>query len=242
MVPPLLIIVPARGGSRRLPEKNQKLLGGKSLLAHTADAISQSALKAPVLLTTDHEPIASEGKRLGWTVPFLRPPELATDDAPTIDAILHALDWYCEHQGGHDPAAVMVLQPTSPLRGGNCLVVANKLLQSRADIDSVVAMTSIELPANHAYFCGPAGLASAVSNDGRKPIYVPNGALYLARTSAVRAARSFYMPRLLPLLIDKIRSIDIDTDTDWRLAEAALVAGLPPEDAAPARPSVTRNA
>ncbi len=175
-------------------------------------------------------------------VPFLRPAELATDDSPTIDAVMHALDWYRDYRGGYDPASIMVLQPTSPLRGSRCLTVANELIYTRADVDSVVTMTAIDLPARHVYFCGEGGLASPVLNDNRKPVYVPNGALYLARTSVVRAERSLFTSKLLPLVIDKLRSIDIDTDIDWRLAEAALAAGLPLDKATAAACSIVEKA
>jgi CMP-N,N'-diacetyllegionaminic acid synthase len=232
--PSLLIIVPARGGSRRLPGKNRKMLAGKSLLARTADVINEASLGAPVLLTTDDEQTAADGKKFGWMVPFLRPGELATDESPTIDAVIHALDWYRDQGRGADPASIMVLQPTSALRGARCLTVAYELLRTRADVDSIVAMTAIDLPVNHMYLCGKDGLASPVLNDNRKPVYVPNGALYLARTSAVRGARSLYTSKLLPIVIDKLRAIDIDTDIDWRLAEAAFAAGLPPDNASAA--------
>ena len=94
MTLPLLILVPARGGAKRLPGKNLKQLGGKSLIAHTADAIAQSGLEAPVVLSTDDPAIAEEGRRLGIQVPFRRPDELSGDAASTAGVVLHALDWF----------------------------------------------------------------------------------------------------------------------------------------------------
>ena len=125
----------------------------------------------------------------------------------------------------------MVLQPTSPLRGGSCLRTAIDLLRSRNDADAVVAVSALNLPPARLFFAAPDGLAEAISSDTRRPIYVPNGALYLARVSALLELRSLYLPRLLPLVMDGIRSLDIDTETDWRLVEAALAAGLPAERA-----------
>jgi CMP-N,N'-diacetyllegionaminic acid synthase len=222
---PLLILVPARGGSKRLANKNVRPLAGRSLIARTADAIAESGLDAPVLLTTDDDAIAAEGERAGMLVPFRRPAEFADDTAPTIDAVLHALDWF-RNEHGSEPDAVMVLQPTSPLRGGAILRAAVARLADRPDVDSVIAMTAVGLPANRLYFADAKGCAEAISDDRRYPVFMPNGALYLARTDRVRAERTLYAGTVLPLVLDPMRAIDIDTQEDWRLAEAALAAGM----------------
>jgi CMP-N-acetylneuraminic acid synthetase len=222
---PLLVVVPARGGSKRLPRKNLRLLCGKSLLEHTADAIVGASIDAPVILSTDDDDIASEGKRLGWSVPFRRPAAHATDDASTIDVILHAMDFYREGTG-FDPEQIMVLQPTSPLRGSACLRIAVQWLNSHKEFDAVIGMAELGLPPTRLFFVGKDGATEPVSVDSRSPVYAPNGAIYLARTRAVRAARSLYTSRLAPLVMDAVRSIDIDTELDWRLAESAISAGL----------------
>lgn len=223
-----LIVVPARGGSKRLPGKNLRNLAGLSLLAHTAKAIEAADLQAPVLLSTDDEKIVAEGVRLGWDVPFRRPDDLAGDDASTADVILHALDWYCAKHGA-EPPAIMVLQATSPFRGGACIRAAARFLESRADIDSVIAMTESHIaPAQH-FLAAEDGTVIPMADDLRRPVYRPNGALYLTRTTALRQARSLYSGRIAPLVINGIRAIDIDTESDFKLAEAALAGGLPPE-------------
>lgn len=235
----LLIIVPARGGSRRIPGKNLRQLGGKSLLAHTADAVRASGLQAPVLLTTDHEGIAEEGRRLGWQVPFRRPAELAGDSAPTVDAVLHALDWW-RTEWGEDPAAVMVLQPTSPFRGGDCLAAGIARLRARQEVDCVIAMTESHLPPARLYLVGEDGIGEALSPDLRRPVYWPNGALYLTRTAAIRKERKLYTHAILPLVLEAWRALDIDTEADWRVAEALLAAGLP-EDSGCFSPRLARE-
>lgn len=225
----LLIVVPARGGSKRLPQKNLRALGGKSLLAHTAEAIALAGLGAPVLLSTDDEAIAAEGRRLGWLVPFRRPAELSTDTAATVSAVLHALDWF-RNENRIDPAAVMILQPTSPFRGAACLKAAVAALARRAEIDSVITMTALHLPPARLFTAGASGVAKPLGpEDGRTPLYAPNGALYLMRTAALRREGTVYAGAILPLVLEGVRALDIDTAEDWRLAEATLAAGLPPE-------------
>ncbi|MDP7341844.1 MAG: acylneuraminate cytidylyltransferase family protein [Alphaproteobacteria bacterium] len=217
----LLCIVPARGGSKRLPGKNLRTLGDRPLLDHTARALDDAGLgEAPCLLSTDDEAIAARGRVLGWRVPWLRPAALATDQAATVDTVFHALDWYASESGG-DPERVMVLQPTSPLRGAACLTAALAALDSHADADAVVGMRRLHVPNDVAYRIDDAGFAQPVAHLGE---LAPNGAVYLVRTAALRTHRSLYPPRTLPWVMDPIASIDIDTGADWRLAEAALAA------------------
>ncbi|WP_445322704.1 acylneuraminate cytidylyltransferase family protein [Roseobacter sp. HKCCD7870] len=224
----ILVVVPARGGSKRLPGKNLRLLGTKSLIGWTAEAIESAGLSSCAVLSTDDPLIAAEGRRFGLTVPFLRPPELSTDDAPTVDTVLHALTWR-RAQFGHDPEAVLVLQPTSPLRGFSCILAAISLLSSRPDVNSVISMNRHDLPRNAIFFPANAGGVEPLGVDVRSPVYLPNGAVYLTRTAALRASRSIYADPIVPLEIDPRRTVDVDTELDWQIAEAFLAAGLPPE-------------
>ena len=222
----ILIVVPARGGSKRLPGKNIRPFAGRSLIAHAAEAIADSDLAAPVLLTTDDETIAAEGRRHNMQVPFLRPAHLASDTASTADTVLHALDWFRDDSGA-DPEMVMVLQPTSPLRGGDCLRTSVELLAQRPDANSIIAMTALDLPPSSLFQEDGAGVVQPLSDDTRRPVYVPNGALYLTRTASLRTKRSVYADPIVPLIMDPRRSIDIDTPADWDLALALLTAGVP---------------
>lgn len=215
-----LIIVPARGGSKRLPGKNIKKLGGISLLEHTARAIATSKLDVPVILSTDDDAIAAEGRRLGWSVPFRRPQELATDDASSVDVVLHALD--TAYAGRREPDMVMLLQPTSPFRGAECLTRAVAMLNGNANVDSVVGMTKLHVSARYIFSTGESGEASSICDDETSPLYYPNGAMYLTRTRALRRERSVYAGRIVPLVMSAAQSVDIDTLEDWQFAEALL--------------------
>lgn len=221
----LLVLVPARAGSKRLPGKNMRRMAGKSLLAHTADALRESGLEAPVLLSTDAADIAEEGQRLGWLTPFTRPAALATDDASSVDVALHALDrWTDEY--GYLPEYLLLLQPTSPLRGGACMVRAIDMLDRQADADAVVACTAAHVGLSSMFVVGDDGFLVAPFADRQAPAIHPNGALYLVRTSVLQRKRTFVPARSLALVMDRLRSVDIDTPEDFALAEAIVAAGL----------------
>jgi|TARA_R110000744_G_scaffold154552_2_gene269557 CMP-N-acetylneuraminic acid synthetase len=219
-----LIVVPARGGSKRLPGKNLRRLGDKTLLEWTAHWVDQSSLGLPVLLTTDDAAIAAEGRRLGWNVPFERPADLAKDDTTTVSTVLHALDWQKSHHGA-DPDFIVLLQVTSPLRGSACLQQGVSLLKSTPDADAVVGVTrlahglrAIYQKADHG-FLGP---ISNVKSHGVQDAFVPNGAFYAIRTEILRTEETFFPKRTVPLVMTDDCSVDIDTPYDWRVAEALL--------------------
>lgn len=195
------------------------------MLEHTAQAITGAGVDGPVLLSTDDDAIAAEGERLGWSVPFRRPAHLSGDDATTVDVILHALDWFRESEGS-DREAVLVLQPTSPFRGSSCIGEAVTALERRPDIDSVIAMSTHNFPANHVYRTGKDGIAKPVTRDTAAPVHCPNGALYLTRVKKLREQGTLYAGNILPLVLGPLHSVDIDTEEDWLLAEAISRSAL----------------
>ena len=217
----LLVIVPARSGSKRLPGKNLRALAGRPLLDYTADAIVGAGLEdCRVLLTTDSPAIAERGRAHDWLVPWLRPAHLARDDSPTFDVVMHAMDWFAGWGGG-DPAYVMVLQPTSPLRGSECLADAVAMLEASPGTQAVVGMRRVHVPGDVLFSADPDGFAQPVSVPGD---LAPNGVVYLVRSSALRAHRTLFPPRTMPLVMSARSSIDIDTGDDLLVAEALLAA------------------
>jgi len=219
----VLAVVPARGGSKRLPGKNLRRLGGLSLLGWTARCARAAGLEAP-LLTTDDAAIAEEGRRHGCTVPFLRPAALAGDDTPTAPAILHTLDWHHDEHGS-DPGLLVLLQPTSPFRPPDLVRAGIDLLRRSPEADAVVAMKPLHVALGHVY-CAAEGLAAPVIPGASETAYVPSGALYVIRPSALRREGTFMPSRCLVLPHTGLATLDIDTEEDWALAEAAVAAGL----------------
>ena len=136
----VLGLIPARGGSKGVPGKNIKLLGGHPLLDYTARAALASRCLARVILSTDDEAIAAVGRSAGIEVPFLRPGELATDQAPTLPVIQHAVR-YLEGQGDSFDA-ICLLQPTNPFRRPEDIDACIDLLEARK-ADAVVSVLPV---------------------------------------------------------------------------------------------------
>ena len=219
----VLGIIPARGGSKAIPRKNIVLLGGKSLLAWTAEAASASQLNQ-IIVSTDDEEIASHAEACGIEVPFLRPAAIAGDDAATIDVVLHALD-----ELATEFDAVMVLQPTSPFRTV-ADIDACLLLLNNSDADSVISVVDVggHHPARMKFLKDgilvdpPFG--EQIENQSRQdltPMYIRNGAIYLTRTHVIQAG-TFKGRVCLAHVMPPERSINIDEPLDLAIAEAMV--------------------
>ena len=225
----IVAIVPARAGSKGIPGKNIKPLCGQPLLAYTAEVIRSAGIFDYALLSTDSEETAAIGHASGLETPFLRPPELARDDTPMLAVIEHALDWLEAH--GHALEIVVLLQPTQPLRTADDVVHAVSLLnEERCDsVVSVVALPShmspdyvmrIEEDRRLVNFL-PEGARMARRQDVR-PAYVRDGTVYAFRAVTLRNHGSIYGPTCLPLVVAPTRSVNLDSQEDWREAERRL--------------------
>ncbi len=221
----ILGIITARGGSRGIPKKNIKELGGKPLIAWTIEAARGSKLLDRIIVSTDSEEIASVARSAGAEVPFLRPKELATDTAKSIPVVQHALKWIKENEG-KEFDAVMILQPTSPFRTSADIDGSIKLL-FETGADSVMGMAELTdfslaklkvLDGNRIMpLIVEEGKESSL-RDANRPIYKRNCAIYLTRTEFIenddlfgQDSRAYVMP--------PERSIDINTPADFVFAE-----------------------
>lgn len=229
----LLVVIPARGGSKGIPGKNIKPLGDVPLLGWTADAIcrSRGADRTTVILSTDDEEIARVGRDFFLDVPFLRPSDLSTDEAGSVDVAIHALDWL-EQNRGLNFKAVMLLQPTSPFRSPEQIEEAIALMQ-RSDATAIVGVERLYRSMSMLYQCDDVGVLLPLTSgqDTRtrrqdiEPIYTPNGAMYLVCTAALRRERTFVPAGSRVQIMDRISGIDIDDQADWDIAEAIARAG-----------------
>ena len=229
----VLGIITARGGSKGVPGKNLKLLGGKPLIAHTVEAVADCALDR-VILSTEDARIADAARALGVDVPFMRPAELARDETPHLPVIQHAVRWLAEHQA-YRPDVVVILQPTSPLRSAIDIAAALRMLEL-SDADAVVSVTEVPAHANpmrmlrvddHGYatlFVDGQPVRNRVNRRQDLPkAWVMNGAVYACRTAALLSeSPSLYGDRVIAYPMPAERSISIDDLHDWAEAEAAL--------------------
>lgn len=215
----IVALITARGGSKRLPRKNVLPLAGKPMIAWTIEAARQSAALGRVIVSTEDEEIARVSREHGAEVPFVRPAELGLDDSDHVAVVEHALDWLAEHEGV-EPDHVMLLQPTSPLRTAEdidaCVSIARE-----SGAPAVVSVTAVS---PHAMRLGDGGTLECFGEVGtpQQPLVAPNGAVYLNRVASLRAHRAFIPARSLGYLMPSERSLDVDTQWDFSLAEAAL--------------------
>ncbi|REJ80108.1 MAG: acylneuraminate cytidylyltransferase family protein [Acidobacteria bacterium] len=223
-----LVLVPARGGSKGIPRKNVRPLDGRPLIAHTLEHARAAGLSRVVLSTEDDE-IATLGEQLGFELPFRRPTELAADETPTLDVLLHALAALRELGDPRGQAGfVLLLQPTAPLRDPRWIRRAFELL---ADPDADAAMTVLPVPCEHhpewVYLRAEDGALRLFSGAEQPPprrqdlapAFHREGSVYLVRRRVLEESRSLYGRRTLGIEVPRERSINLDDEDDWRRAE-----------------------
>ncbi len=223
--PKILALIPARGGSKGVPRKNIKELGGKPLLAYTTEKALASKLISKVVLSTEDEEIMQVGKACGVEVPFKRPEDLAKDQSGSLGVVQHAIEFYEERGEFFD--AVILLQATSPFREEGFIDRAiEKFIKSEAD-----ALVSV-LPVPHEF--NPHWVFEADNNDnlniatGEKQIikrrqdlpkaYFRDGSIYITKTEVIKQG-SFFGDQLTYIESNPDLYVNIDTMQDWKKAE-----------------------
>ena len=220
----VLGLIPARGNSKRLPRKNIIELYGKPLIAWTIEAALGSKYIDRVIVSTDNQEIANIAKKYGAEVPFIRPSELATDEATTIDAVLYSLGQLEEVGEKYDYIAL--LQPTSPLRTTQNIEESIELLQTK-NSDAVISVCEAE---HHPLWSNvlPDDLSmdnfldASVKNKRSQDLpkqYRINGAIYISSVKKLKKENSFFLSdNCIAYIMKKNVSIDIDTMDDFDLA------------------------
>jgi CMP-N,N'-diacetyllegionaminic acid synthase len=223
----ILALIAARGNSKRLPGKNIRALGGKPLVVWSIDVAKDIPEICDILVSTDDPAIAAVCTEAGAYVPWLRPEELATDTASSVDVALHALDWYEAEKGVVD--GLLLLQPTSPFRT-QATVQRGIGLFSKHGQQPVLGispthahpMWTLKMDGDYLVpFMREHGFETR--SQDLPPAYVVNGSFYLISPAVLRACRSFVGPKTIPLLIESPQeSVDIDTEWDWSVAQVGL--------------------
>ena len=223
----ILVIIPARGGSKGIPHKNIKPLNGKPLIHYTIDEAREIVSDDDICVSTDDPEIIKCVEDYGLKVPFVRPEELATDTAGTYEVLLHALNFY-EKQGRHYDV-VLLLQNTSPFRKAEQIKEALKLYTP--DVDMVV---SVKECAANPYYCvfeeNSEGYLHVCKGDGNifrrqdaPKVYEYNGAIYIMNAEKIKTTHMHKMQKRVKYVMDNLSSFDLDTMWDWEMAERIAV-------------------
>lgn len=235
----LLAIIPARGGSKGLPNKNILNCAGKPLIVWTIETACAVSILDEVCVSTDNEQIANIARSAGANVPFLRPKEIATDSASLVDVVRHA--WgNLKDPNGKLYDYVVVLQPTSPLRTKAHLEFAiNHYFDTRrSDNDTLASVYPVsekfgwlmqksnDSP-GYIDFCFDIR-ASSAQRQSLAPYYMPNGAIFIVPGFAL--ANGFYTDYTIPFIMDAVDSLDIDSRAEFDHAAKILQERLSKSD------------
>lgn len=228
--PEVLAVIPARAGSKRIPGKNLRHVGGRPMICWTVEAALLSAWVTRVVVTTDSAGIAQEAQKLGAEV-INRPPKLAGDKISATEAVLHVLKhlWGTENYKSH---GVVQLLPTSPLRTTFHVDAAVSYWWQRDQWASVISVTGVHnAKIRHETAAGwlaptpPPGYHGAVVRGDWTQVprcWVSNGAIQITEPTTLKAYGTFHQPKSLPFEMDALAGLDIDNEPDLQLADAIL--------------------
>jgi CMP-N-acetylneuraminic acid synthetase len=222
-------LIPARSGSKRLPHKNKRLLCGKPLIAWTIEAALRSRYLDTVCVSTDDQQIIEIARSKHAEAPFLRPTALAIDQATSASVLMHAIDYYKANMGKSFDCVVL-LQPTSPLRTADDIDRAIEYYFSTG-ASAVVSVCpqehtpilSMTLPADYSLSEFIERYEGLSLEEKKQVYYRVNGALYICREDTFTSEQSFF-PRCgtYAFVMPQDRSVDIDTELDFFIAESIL--------------------
>jgi len=230
---PILAVIPARGGSKGLPGKNIRPLAGLPLIAHSIRCAHMCSDLDRVVVSTDSPEIAGVAREHGADVPFARPPELATDTAPMLGVLQHAMA-ELERIDGKRYGSLLLLDPTSPGRLPSDVNRAVSLLEADPEADGVVGVSVPEFnPFWHCVvqkdrYMTPLipGASGYVRRQDVPPVYRINATLYLWRRDFLLATDSWMDGKHLLLEVPEARAIHIDDLEEFRRADLMVRSGL----------------
>ncbi len=222
-------VIPARGGSKSIPRKNIAMLGGRPLLAYTIEAAQGSRLLTDYLVSSEDEEILQVARQYGAPTPFVRPAELASDEAPSLPVVQHAVR-EMERLKGVVYDIVVLLQPTTPFRLPQDIDAAvEKLIATQAD--SVISVCDVGAyhPARMRWIIDDQLVELPIREERElqrrqdlPPVYIRNGAIYAVRREVVMLQNSMVGKISRPYIMPEERSVNIDSKLDFLLAEILI--------------------
>lgn len=224
----ILALILARGGSKGIPQKNIKKFCGKPLIQWTVKQALETSQFSRVVVSTDSQEIRDIAKESGAEAPFLRPAHLATDLSPSIDSVIHCLDYF--KNDGIDFDIVALLEPTSPLRKRFQLEeIVNRFIRLSSNFDSLITIGEVKESVD---------LLKTIDGDEIKPYqggehstarrqdiektYFPYGVAYLTKTEALREQKTFYTSRCTYFMLDEDQCFEIDDPIDFLINETVF--------------------
>ena len=216
-------VIPARGGSKRIPRKNIKMFHGRSILSWSIEAALSSKCFGQVIVSTDDEEIAEVARTCGATVPFTRPAELSGDHVATIPVVAHALNWL--RQNGCVPEFVCCIYATAPFLTAEDIRNGFDLIKTTGG-DYVFPVTTFDFPIQRAVRIKETGQVEMFQpehfntrSQDLEEAYHDAGKFYWGKAAAWIDGTPFFSPNAWPLKIPKSRAQDIDTEEDWAIVE-----------------------
>lgn len=215
-------IIPARGGSKRIPRKNVRPFAGKPIIAWSIEAAVESGCFDRILVSTDDAEIAALALHLGAEVPFRRPIALSDDHASTADVMRHAVEWIGDN--GPRPSHCCCIYATAPLMRAPSIAEGLRLLEA-THADYVVPVTTFAFPIQRACRIAGERLQMIQPNQAMQrsqdleECYHDAGQFYWGTAAAWQQRKPLFTGHAVPLLVDRNHVKDIDTEEDWRQAE-----------------------
>ena len=229
--PEIVALIPARGGSKSIPGKNIKPLGGMPLLAYSIAAGLQAQLVQRVLVSTDSAEIADVARAWGAEVPFLRPADLAEDSTTDFPVFEHALHWLAENEG-YIPDIIVQLRPTSPFRPPGLVDSAIRALLENPEADSVRGVTPSGQNPYKMWRIEQGLLHPLLQTEWPEPYNMPRqalpetywqtGQIEVIRRETILQKKSLTGDVILPCVISPEYAIDLDNLYQWEFAEQVL--------------------
>ncbi len=218
-----LYLIPARGGSKGIPQKNIKLLNGKPLIQYSIEVARQLTDDSNICVSTDDAEIKKIVEDLGLKIPFTRPSYLASDTASSSDVIVHALDFYASK--GINYELIVLLQPTSPLRTAQHIKDCLSLYTPNCDMITTVKESCVSAVLckenENGYLEKIIGKTNIRRQDSEK-LYEYNGAVYVINAQAIKEKGLGGFTKIKKCVMPAELSVDIDSMLDWLLVEAII--------------------
>lgn len=222
-----IAVIPARGGSKRIPGKNIRSFAGQPIISYSIRAALDSGVVDRVLVSTDDENVAAVARELGAETPFKRPANLSDDFTPTVPVIKHAIEWVSEHW--ERPQVVCCIYATAPFIRADNVRAAYDILVKDKVTGYVFSATSFGFPIQRAFKISPSGHCemfypqnyNARSQD-LDDAYQDAGQFYWGSADAYLSDKIFFSPESKPYLLPRYRVQDIDTLEDWKRAEILM--------------------